>query len=132
MANIQVTLRQRVRLNLLPGELKRYGLAPDANHIVDLPAGLVDIPEELAAHWYVAKCIEAGKKPLMGLVKPAPEPVKEPEAKAEDTIKSPEELEKLSDDDLRKYLRAVGNQVVANDATREKVLARIDKLRKVD
>lgn len=134
MANKQVTLRNKVVLNLKPGEKEKYGLGKDDSHIVTLPAGLVNIPEELTKHWFVSASIEAGKRPLMGgsgidhkPVDPnAPNPTQD---KDTDGIKSDEELETMSDEDLRQYLRDAGNQTVSATAPRDNVLARIEKLR---
>lgn len=141
MANVQVTLRQKVTLNLLPAEKATYGLGETDSHIVNLPAGLVEMPEELTKHWMVANCIDAGRKPLMGRaggINPplAIEPDQVTTARDDktnktvaDTILPAAELEALDDDKLRDYLRTAGNQAVAADAPREKVLARIEKLR---
>lgn len=177
MATRQVTLRHSVTVNLRQDEVDRYGLkdVPGAPgdpiqgkgaRVITLPAGLVNIPEELCEHWFVKAAIEAGKRPLMGgprinmaahaaAVEAAQKPqelattaatLPATDTQAQQTgqtgqsgqdqtvtdttaVKPAAELESMGDDDLRQYLREVGKQPVSAAAPRDKVLARIEKLR---
>lgn len=133
VATRQVTLRHKVVINLNANEREKYGLGPNDPLTISLPAGLVNVPEGLCDHWMVKAAIEEGKRPLMAgprieHMPITPEQTTAP-VKAEDTILSDTELEKMDDDQLREYLRTAGNQMVAADVPRDKVLGRIAKLR---
>ena len=140
MAMKQVTLRSKVVINLGPNDPpEKFGLEPGSGNVITLPAGLVNIPEALADHWYVKAHIAAARQPIMGGANIEHRPITPAQAaetpdEAETTtepavILPADDLEKLDDDALREYLRGVGNVVVAKDAPRDKVLARIEKLR---
>lgn len=142
----QVNLRQKIVLNFSDKDKTTYGFEKTDPSVVTLPAGLVDIPEALCDHWMVKGAIEEGKRPMMGgprleerkpidpsqtTLQPANPAKEDDNNKGPDpvVILSDEELAPKTDDELRDYLRTAGNQAVAKDAPREKVLERIAKLR---